>query len=394
MEQLAVRRLIALIRPPGLLRRWFARPTPAVPEPVLTEIAGFDAIIDLGPRELPAGVDPAAAVRAVKAAVSAMPGANWINIGRHDGTVPGGAAWVRVFAPGSSASVQGADWVALRAHVSAVVRTALKDAPVAKPVPAGPDYDLRHLHVQAGGFADGAGFRPVAVRKNSMDSPLAPAPAKLSNAACGRIAAGEASALDDNDLAAALLSLVLPGDTAPLAARAVAQFGSFAGVLSAPVRELQAVSGLGTHSVAAIKLVHAAALRASQAGLMHRLVLDDMTRLTDYLGAVLARERIEQFRVLFLDDAQCLIADEAQARGTVNHTPVYPREVVRRAIELRAAAVVLVHNHPSGDPTPSREDVEMTATVRDAAALLGIEVRDHIIVGNGQWVSLRELQMM
>ena len=123
-------------------------------------------------------------------------------------------------------------------------------------------------------------------------------------------------------------------------------------------------------------------------------VLSSGQTVLDYCRTSMAFADKEQFRILFLDDAQCLIADEAQARGTVNHTPVYPREVVRRAIELRAAAVVLVHNHPSGDPTPSREDVEMTATVRDAAALLGIAVRDHIIVGNGRWTSLRDERMM
>ena len=230
----------------------------------------------------------------------------------------------------------------------------------------------------AGGFADGAGYA------------MFPGPAGLSPVSPPL----DVAALDDAALTAALLALVLPGDAQPLAATLVQRFGSFAALLSAPVRELQAVPGLGPHSVAAIKLVHATALRAAQARLMHRVVLDDMDRLTSYLQAVLARERIEQFRVLFLDDAQCLIADEAQARGTVNHTPVYPREVVRRAIELRAAALVLVHNHPSGDPTPSREDVEMTATVRDAAALLGVVVRDHLIVGNGRWVSLRDDGLM
>jgi DNA repair protein RadC len=111
----------------------------------------------------------------------------------------------------------------------------------------------------------------------------------------------------------------------------------------------------------------------------------------DYLNVVLARERVEQFRVLFLDSRNRLLADEAQARGTVNHTPVYPREVVKRALELHATAIILVHNHPSGDPTPSQADLEMTREVREAARTLSIALHDHIIVGNGRWLSfLRE----
>jgi DNA repair protein RadC len=109
----------------------------------------------------------------------------------------------------------------------------------------------------------------------------------------------------------------------------------------------------------------------------------------DYLNAVLAREKIEQFRVLYLDTRNRMIADEAQARGTVNHTPVYPREVVKRALELHATALIMVHNHPSGDPTPSRADIEMTREVKAAAAALSIVLHDHIIIGNGTHLSFR-----
>ena len=109
-----------------------------------------------------------------------------------------------------------------------------------------------------------------------------------------------------------------------------------------------------------------------------------------YLNAAMAREKVEQFRILFLDNKNRLLADEAQARGTVNHTPVYPREVVRRAVELQADAIVLVHNHPSGDPTPSREDLSMTTQVCDACAVMGVGVRDHLIIGNGRWTSFRD----
>jgi DNA repair protein RadC len=118
-------------------------------------------------------------------------------------------------------------------------------------------------------------------------------------------------------------------------------------------------------------------------------VLANWSRLIEYLTAVLAREPIEQFRVLFLDTRNRLIADEAQSRGTVNHTPVYPREVVRRALQLQATALILVHNHPSGDPGPSREDIAMTSDIRDAAAALSIVLHDHLIIGRGRHVSFR-----
>ena len=194
----------------------------------------------------------------------------------------------------------------------------------------------------------------------------------------------------DAALLAELLSLVLMSDAHDLAGRAVLRFGSFAGVLAAAERDLRTVQGLGTHSIAAIKLLHAAALRLARAGVIGRPVLDGWDGLIAYLTAVMARERIEQFRILFLDPEGRLRADEAQSRGTVNHTPVYPREVVRRALELNAASVILVHNHPSGDPAASMEDVEMTERIRDAAAAVGIAVRDHVIIGNGRWLSFRQ----
>jgi len=191
-----------------------------------------------------------------------------------------------------------------------------------------------------------------------------------------------------------LLEMVLyasfrTGDTKPLAKRLVNRFGSYAAVLAAPERELLQTPGLGPHSVASIKLVHASALRMARAEVMNQPVLNSWDRLVDYLTAVLARERVEQFRVLFLDPKNRLIADEAQARGTVNHTPVYPREVVKRALELHATALILVHNHPSGDPTPSRADVETTQEVKQAAAALGIVLHDHLIIGQGRQTSFR-----
>jgi DNA repair protein RadC len=150
------------------------------------------------------------------------------------------------------------------------------------------------------------------------------------------------------------------------------------------------VEGLGNSGAAALKTVQAAAIRLGRAEVMGRPALSNWQAVTDYLTAVLAREKVEQFRLLFLDSRNRLLADEAQARGTVNHTPVYPREVVKRALELNAVAIILVHNHPSGDPTPSRDDIVMTRAIADAAATVSVTVHDHVIVGNGKWTSFRQ----
>nr|WP_235035340.1 DNA repair protein RadC [Roseomonas sp. 18066] len=179
------------------------------------------------------------------------------------------------------------------------------------------------------------------------------------------------------------------GDTKPLAKALINRYGSFARVMTAPQQELLATPGLGEHSVTAIKLVQDAAIRLSRAELAEQPVLNNWERLMDYLTAALSRETVEQFRVLFLDSRNRLLADEAQARGTVNHTPVYPREVIKRALELHATALILVHNHPSGDPTPSRADISMTAEIRSAGELLAVVVHDHIIIGNGRQLSFR-----
>ncbi|WP_408904482.1 RadC family protein [Neoroseomonas alba] len=197
-------------------------------------------------------------------------------------------------------------------------------------------------------------------------------------------------ALADYELLEMLLFFAMPkGDTKPLAKALINRFGSFANVLAAPQQELMATRGLGTHSVSALKLVQASALRLARAEVMERPVLGKWDQLMDYLTAVMAREKVEQFRVLFLDTKNRLIADEAQARGTVNHTPVYPREVVRRALDLHATALILVHNHPSGDPSPSRADVEMTAEIKKAGEILSIALHDHVIIGRGVWFSFR-----
>ncbi len=197
-------------------------------------------------------------------------------------------------------------------------------------------------------------------------------------------------ALADYELLELLLFFaILRRDTKPISRALVARFGSFANVLAAPPEALREVDGVGDAAIAIIKAAQAAGLRLLRAEVKDQPVLNNWERLIGYLTAVLAREPVEQFRLLFLDSKNRLIADEAQAKGTVNHTPVYPREVVKRALDLQATALILVHNHPSGDPTPSRADIDMTREVKAAAAVLGITVHDHLIIGNGRHLSFR-----
>ncbi len=202
--------------------------------------------------------------------------------------------------------------------------------------------------------------------------------------------AGPDALADHELLEIVLFGAILRRDTKPIAYRLLARFGSFAAALSAPARDIAAVDGMGEASAAMLKAVHGAAVRLARAEVIGRPVLSNWDALMGYLNAAMAREPVEQFRILFLDSKNRLLADEAQARGTVNHTPVYPREVVRRALELQAAALILTHNHPSGDPTPSRDDILMTRQIVEAAKALSITVHDHVIVGNGVWLSFRK----
>jgi DNA repair protein RadC len=190
-------------------------------------------------------------------------------------------------------------------------------------------------------------------------------------------------ALADHELLEMVLFLALSRrDTKPIARLLLNRFRSFADAIAAPIAELRRIDGLGDAGAAALKTVHAAALRLARAEIMDQPVLGNWDRLMDYLNT-------EQFRILFLDGRNRLLADECQARGTVNHTPVYPREVVKRALELHATALILVHNHPSGDPTPSRADLDMTMEIQSAARALSVVLHDHIVVGNGNWLSFR-----
>jgi DNA repair protein RadC len=197
--------------------------------------------------------------------------------------------------------------------------------------------------------------------------------------------------LADYELLEMLLFLVqAKGDTKPLAKRLINRFGSYANTLAARQDELLAISGVGRFTVAALKLVHGSAIRLARAEVLDQPVLGNWEQLMTYLNAVMARERVEQFRILFLDTRNRLIADELQGRGTINHTPVYVREVAKRALELHAASVILTHNHPSGDPTPSMADLDMTTEIQRVLKSLAVAVHDHVIVGNGKWISLRK----
>ena len=184
------------------------------------------------------------------------------------------------------------------------------------------------------------------------------------------------------------------GDTKPLAKVLLARFGSLAAVLTTDPRDLATVEGLGEASVALLKLVPEAARRLAREEVMDQPVIASWDKLLAYCRIVLGREKVERFHLLFLDRKNKLIADEIQQRGTVDHTPVYPREVVKRALELGASAIILVHNHPSGDPTPSKADIAMTREVLAAAEKLGIAIHDHVIIGRSGHNSFKSMGLL
>lgn len=205
-----------------------------------------------------------------------------------------------------------------------------------------------------------------------------------------RFMEGGPDALPDYELLELVLFRAIPRqDVKPLARRLLDRFGSFAGVLSAPRARLEAEHGVGAAVVCELKVAHAAATRLARARVMQRPVMASWDDLIAYLRAALAHEEVESFRCLHLDRRNALIADEAAGRGTVDHVPVYPREVLKRALELNASALVLVHNHPSGDPTPSAADIEMTGRIAEGAEALGLVLHDHVIVGAAECISLR-----
>jgi len=210
-----------------------------------------------------------------------------------------------------------------------------------------------------------------------------------------RMLAGGTEALPDYELLEFLLFPAKPrGDVKPLAKDLLQRFGTLGAVLSASAESLRAVPGMGEASVATLKAVREAGLRLIRAEVRERPVISSWQRLLDYCTATAGFAEVEEFHVLFLDRKNALIADERQQRGTIDHTPVYPREVVKRALELGASAIIMVHNHPSGDPTPSRADIEMTREVQKAAAALGLALHDHVVLGRGRHASFRTLGLL
>ncbi len=211
----------------------------------------------------------------------------------------------------------------------------------------------------------------------------------------GRFRSGGPDAVPDYELLEMVLyRAIRRGDTKLLAKQLLARFGTFAEVISADPERLIEVKGVGEAVATELKIVHAAAMRLMKGQVINRPVLASWNAILEYIRAAMAFADVEQFRVLFLDKKNQLIADEVQQQGTVDHTPVYPREVVKRALELGASAVVLVHNHPSGDPTPSLADIDMTKKIVDAGQRLGVLVHDHIIVGRKGHTSFRALTLI
>ena len=210
-----------------------------------------------------------------------------------------------------------------------------------------------------------------------------------------RFMQGGAEALPDYELLELILFSAIPRrDTKDLAKRLLARFGSFAEVVNAPDTLIREVNGVSDRVIVELRIVRAAALRLMQRQIIDKPALDSWNKVLEYCRAAMGYESRELFRILFLDKKNRLIADEVQGEGTVDHTPVYVREVVKRALELSSTAIVLVHNHPSGDPTPSRADIDMTRFIMEAGKPLGVQVHDHIIVGRQGHVSFKALKLI
>jgi len=208
------------------------------------------------------------------------------------------------------------------------------------------------------------------------------------------LTAGSESCADYEMLELVLFRAIPRQDVKPLAKRLIDHFGDFNAVISAPIPRLSEVAGVGEAVVCELKIVEAAAQRLARARILNRPAIQGWQALLDYCKTAMAHRDTEQFRILFLDRKNVLVADEAQAKGTVDHVPVYPREVVKRALELNASALILVHNHPSGDPTPSPADIEMTRKIERASNAVGITVHDHVVVGKARDASFRALGLL
>lgn len=237
------------------------------------------------------------------------------------------------------------------------------------------------------------GVLPLFGEEGSEPPPARPLPSYLRDhrkRLRERFLEGGAGAVPDYELLELVLFRAIPRrDVKPLARRLIEAFGDFNAVISAAPARLQDVEGVGESVVCELKVVEAAAHRLARARVMRRHVLSGWDALLDYCHTVMSHRETEHFRILFLDRKNVLVADEEQARGTVDHVPVYPREVVKRALELNASALIIVHNHPSGDPTPSRADIEMTTRIEAAAQALGLVLHDHLVIGRSLELSFR-----
>ncbi len=205
-----------------------------------------------------------------------------------------------------------------------------------------------------------------------------------------RFMSGGSAAMPDYELLELALFRSIPRqDVKPLARKLMDSFGDFNRVLTAPAERLRAIKGVGESVITDLKILEACAHRMARARVLQQHAITGWDALLDYCHTSMAHRETEQFRVFFLDRKNVLIADEEQAKGTVDHVPVYPREIAKRALELNASALILVHNHPSGDPTPSQADIDMTARVQDACNALGLTLHDHLIIGKSTELSFR-----
>lgn len=239
------------------------------------------------------------------------------------------------------------------------------------------DQPLPFLMDEAGGAAPVGGKQPSYIKDHRQ---------RLR----ARFMAGGVAAVPDYELLELVLFRAIPRrDVKPLARALMDQFGDFNRVITAPEARLRGVSGVGDAVVVELKIVEAAAQRMARAKVLQQHVVSSWDALLDYCHTSMAHRETEQFRILYLDRKNVLIADEEQAKGTVDHVPVYPREVAKRALELNASALILVHNHPSGDPTPSEADIVMTDQVNAACVALGLTLHDHLIIGKSRELSFR-----
>lgn len=210
-----------------------------------------------------------------------------------------------------------------------------------------------------------------------------------------RFLQGGPDSLADYEMLELILFMAIPRrDVKPLAKDLLVRFGNLAGVLNAGIRELETVSGLSENTIVALKAIQAAAHRLMKQEIIKKPILSSWTRLLDYCHATMAHESREHFRILFLNKKNELIADEVQQSGTVDHTPAYPREIMKRALELGATALILVHNHPSGDPTPSEADVDMTLAIKAAGEPFSIVIHDHLVIAKNGIKSFRTLGLI